>query len=145
MAKHWTPTPDGFNPDALAALAEPDSREEEDCPSGAICEWACDQHTTEPPMTAEHLGAERYAGIAVAEVGEDGDHVVAFGHIHPLDMARAVTAYDVDMLGDLDASPTQAKDVKHVWAALTQGGDWITWKDVTEATSNAFPLTVVTR
>ena len=143
MAEHWTPTRGGFTP--MPTTPEPDYREAEDCPSGTVCEWACDQHTTEPALTADRLGAEMYAGIPVAEVGEDGDHVVSYGHIHPLDMARAVTAYDTDMLGELDTSATQAKDVKHLWAALTRGGDWITWQDVTEDTPNAFPLTVVTR
>ncbi|HEY9354516.1 MAG TPA: hypothetical protein VIP28_14735 [Nocardioides sp.] len=143
MAEHWSPTPGGFSPMATREPA-PDQREEEDCPGGAVCEWACDQHTTEPAPSADTFGGEVYEGVRISEEGE-GEHVWSYGHVSPAAMAKAVTAYDLDMLGELDASTTGPSEVRNVWAVLTQGGDWITWKDVTEDTPNAFPLTVVTR
>ncbi|MGB7236732.1 MAG: hypothetical protein WBD41_12205 [Rhodococcus sp. (in: high G+C Gram-positive bacteria)] len=85
-------------------------------------------------------------GVALAELGEDGDSIIALGHIEPRRMLAAMNRYwrkycgmdYTDVVSDaaFPDRPTMTSQVKHRWAEFTRspadsGGEfdfaWMCW------------------
>ena len=102
-------------------------------------------------MTPELFGGTDYDGIRVENVGDDGDHYAALGHIDKAAFAAAALRqcrYEVGS-DDFDADEFVAENVVHTWWVLTDPSTWdgdewcATWAGVDESTPGAFSVTVI--
>ncbi|MDM2418432.1 Uncharacterised protein [Mycobacteroides abscessus subsp. massiliense] len=101
-----------------------------------------------PPLTPEDFETqydEKHRYMFTED--ENGDMYYAYGHDRDSEFVRQLREYCIEIAR---SSPDDAEfsegDITHLWAVTVEPApEWrFTWRNVTESTPGAFPISVVT-
>lgn len=104
-----------------------------------------------PPLTPDDFSIRWDENTTYSFVESEDGLIMAYGHQGKEDFAKLV--YQYDFKNDPKyAEMHEVSDIQHLWAVRTappsgaeEDGWWMSWKNVTKDTAQAFPITLIVR
>lgn len=103
---------------------------------GALHAHGCEIETPQRMFPVHNDMTFEAFGVALSELGEDGDSFIALGHVEPRRMAAALSKYWREFCGisreDIGAYDRIIPSVRHSWAEFTRPAvsddfQWMCW------------------